>query len=117
MRRMFWLTLGAAMGVSGYRKVTRMARALTPARPSLRSVGGWQEPRGAASARSAAGLVCGVRGAAGFARDVQEGMRLYRFPESREVPTLEGHGQTQDWAAARAADASMESSDIVKDGH
>src|SRR5262249_15840113 len=30
IRRMFWLTLGAVVGIAGYRRLTRAARALLP---------------------------------------------------------------------------------------
>jgi hypothetical protein len=65
IRRLFWLTLGAALGVAGYRRLTALARAVSPA-------------------ARAAGLTR-------FAGDVREGMQLYmeRQPASR-APTLEG---------------------------
>jgi hypothetical protein len=64
IRRLFWLSLGAALGVAGYRRLTALARAVSPA------------------AR--------VRGLAGFAGDVREGMQLYmeRQPADR-ASTLE----------------------------
>jgi hypothetical protein len=86
IRRGFWLTAGAVLGVTGYRRATRLARAVVPAsrpattgvltlapeplrrRPLLTSR---QVLRGAARAgRSAA------QGAA-FARDVRDGMAEY----------------------------------------
>jgi hypothetical protein len=54
IRRLFWLTAGAVLGVSGYRKVSRLARA-QPARSA------------AAKARSTAA----------FVRDVRAGMAEY----------------------------------------
>jgi hypothetical protein len=64
MRRLFWMIAGALVGVTGYRRVSRLARAIT--------AGG---RRGTAPARSrGAGL---ARGAARFARDVRDGMDLY----------------------------------------
>ena len=50
IRRLFWLGLGAVLGVTGYRKVTALARSLRPA------------PR--------------ASGLAEFAADVREGMAL-----------------------------------------
>jgi hypothetical protein len=47
MRRLFWATAGAALGVAGYRKVSRLTRAV------------------------------GAGGVASFARDVRRGMDLY----------------------------------------
>jgi hypothetical protein len=41
IRRAFWLVLGAALGVSGYRRVSRLAQSLFPAGvPGARTVGG-----------------------------------------------------------------------------
>jgi hypothetical protein len=56
IRRLFWLLLGAVLGVTGYRRVTALARSLRPApRPS---------------------------GLAEFAADVREGMALYMERQS-----------------------------------
>ncbi|HEY2443835.1 MAG TPA: hypothetical protein VGI31_11910 [Streptosporangiaceae bacterium] len=65
---MFWLTLGAGLGISGYRRVTRITRSFArPAgRPAVRAaVGARARPR------------IRLRGIAGFARDVRDGMDLY----------------------------------------
>ena len=51
IRRLFWVTLGAVLGVAGYRRLTALARAVSPA------------------ARAP--------GLARFAGDVREGMQLY----------------------------------------
>ena len=65
MRRMFWLGLGAVLGVSGYRKATAIARSLRPA------------PR--------------ANALAGFAADVREGMAVYRERQAQPpASTLEG---------------------------
>ena len=68
MRRMFWLSLGAVIGVTGYRRVTALARSLRPGpRPGSLS---------------------------GFAADVREGMELYMERQSAPAPsTLEGHAR------------------------
>lgn len=66
MRRMFWLSLGAVIGVTGYRRVTALARSLRP-QPSQGSL-------------------------AGFAADVREGMALYMDRQAARAPAnLEGH--------------------------
>ncbi|HXW46254.1 MAG TPA: hypothetical protein VEL03_15815 [Streptosporangiaceae bacterium] len=132
IRRGFWLVAGAALGITGYRKVTRLARTLTGqqaaglAGPRSAAVAdsrpgrlAGRQPRGlpaagrgqladgepesdtragqlaaprspgqlaavsAQAARPAAAvwavrLVAGARAAAGFARDVREGMADYR---------------------------------------
>lgn len=67
IRRMLWLCIGAVLGVAGYRKaaarVNAAARALRPG---------------------------GDRGqeVVDFARDVREGMRLYRASHDRRPPRL-----------------------------
>ena len=58
MRRLFWVTVGAGLGISGYRKANRVVREISRPRSVLR-------PRWRAS------------GMAGFARDVRDGMDLY----------------------------------------
>ena len=65
IRRLFWLVLGAVLGVTGYRKATAFARSLRPARrPSA---------------------------LAGFAADVREGMAVYLDRQAGPPATLEGH--------------------------
>jgi hypothetical protein len=58
MRRLLWLTVGAGLGISGYRRANRIVRDITRGRPATRQ---------------------GLRaeGLARFARDVREGMDLY----------------------------------------
>jgi hypothetical protein len=58
MRRLFWVTVGAGLGISGYRKANRVVREISRPRAPLR-------PRWRAS------------GMAAFARDVRDGMDLY----------------------------------------
>jgi len=66
IRRLFWLVLGAVLGVTGYRKATALARSLRPA------------PR--------------ATGLTGFAADVREGMAIYMERQARPpASTLEGH--------------------------
>ena len=66
MRRLFWLMLGAVLGVTGYRKAASIARSLRPA------------PRASALAE--------------FAADVREGMAVYRERQAQPpASTLEGH--------------------------
>jgi hypothetical protein len=77
IRRGFWLVLGAALGVTGYRRAGRLARAMLPGR----------RPAG----RLAVGGTGGTGGTAAFLRDVRDGMDEYldrhpRYPG----PTLEG---------------------------
>ena len=121
IRRLFWMALGAVLGVSGYRKAAMMARAMSPAH---------------ARARAAGRLARGTRATAAFARDVREGMAIYRLAEVRRAPTLERpalerptaerptaerhravgrHSRTQDWVYAKAP-AARDCPDEVKDG-
>jgi hypothetical protein len=83
IRRLFWLIVGALLGVTGYRRLRRLARSITlggrrdtgPGRGRGRGVmpGGW------------------ARDAALFARDVREGMELYADRHPRLAGrTLEG---------------------------
>lgn len=66
IRRAFWLTLGAAGGIMGYRRVARLSRRGL-ARDTIRA----------------------ARQVRGFSRDVREGMELYSARRSRPVgPTL-----------------------------
>jgi hypothetical protein len=64
IRRLFWLIVGAVLGVTGYRRLTQLARSV---RPGAR--------HGAALRRPRTGTLAG--GAARFAHDVREGMELY----------------------------------------
>jgi len=63
--RLFWLVLGAVLGVAGYRRLTALARSVSPA------------GRAQALAR--------------FAADVREGMQIYTERQPGDQPsTLEG---------------------------
>ena len=74
IRRGFWLTVGAAAGIIGYRRVSAVSRRL--------------------SGKLTAGGARGAVGVAGetvrFARDVREGMELYSARHSEPPgPTLD----------------------------
>ncbi|HEY2553024.1 MAG TPA: hypothetical protein VGI64_20840 [Streptosporangiaceae bacterium] len=79
IRRGFWLTLGAALGVTGYRRIGRLAG-------SLRLTGQHMSGRGS-SGRSAR-----RRGTVGqFVRDMRDGMDEYLEQHPRGwSPTLDG---------------------------
>lgn len=67
IRRAFWLTLGAVLGVAGYRRLAALGRGVSPA---LR-----------------------VRELTRFAADVREGMALYSARHSAPPgPTLSNNG-------------------------
>jgi hypothetical protein len=89
MRRLFWASAGAVVGVAGYRKAARLARAVWPPAPG----GGdrQQMPRGIARREISAGMGRGVRGVASFARDVRRGRDLYLERHSELAgPSLRG---------------------------
>jgi hypothetical protein len=88
IRRGFWLVAGAAIGVTGYRKASRLVHSVWPARPPLPArPGAALVPAGAAprppvitgrsvlAAAAAAGR--GTAQGVAFARDVREGMAEY----------------------------------------
>lgn len=90
IRRLFWLTLGAVLGVSGYRRLTALGRYVPPA---LRA-----------------------REVARFAADVREGMEIYSQRHHGSArPTLESHRGRADANGRRAAPG-RPGTDDVKDG-
>ncbi|HTS99867.1 MAG TPA: hypothetical protein VMI33_24955 [Streptosporangiaceae bacterium] len=79
IRRLFWVIVGALLGVTGYRRVSRLARMV--------GMGG----RMGAAPRCGASRPEWACGAARFARDVREGMELYTDRHPRLAGrTLEG---------------------------
>jgi hypothetical protein len=62
IRRVFWLTLGAAGGIMGYRRIARLSRR-SLARDTIRA----------------------TREVRSFSRDVREGMELYSARRPRAV--------------------------------
>lgn len=82
IRRGFWLAAGAVLGVTGYRRATRFARALTGQQPARTRRGTGQPGAHRAStaqpsAERARAAAAGLVSAAGFARDVRDGMAEY----------------------------------------
>jgi hypothetical protein len=86
IRRGFWLVAGATLGISGYRRASRVARSLGPAARSLTSAGrapaaGRILPRpDLTTRRILAGAAAAGRSTAegaAFVRDVREGMAEY----------------------------------------
>ncbi len=95
IRRGFWLAAGAVLGITGYRKATRLARTLTGQAQQARSAAVLpaaarasivaRQTRLALPARAgarpggrAASAIAGAASAAGFVRDVRDGMAEYR---------------------------------------
>jgi hypothetical protein len=95
IRRGFWLVAGAAIGVTGYRKVTRLGRTLTgqqgvaqlsptPARRQISATTAGAD-RGATTTPWPVRLAAGTRSAAGFIRDVRDGMADYRARNAEDA--------------------------------
>ena len=104
IRRGFWLGAGAVLGVTGYRRVTRLARALTVPRAtgtrSFPGTGPTAGPQMLAPSPRTRSYVARAVATAKFVRDIREGMAEYRelhrgesdpTPRGRtlEAPTLE----------------------------
>jgi hypothetical protein len=118
IRRLFWMIAGALLGVTGYRRVSRLARAVT--------AGGRTGDRTHRRARGdltpGGGAHRGWRhGAARFARDVRDGMELYadRHP-GLAGRTLEGRRARADPLHEAGAGGDLRREypgiDYVKDG-
>jgi hypothetical protein len=71
IRRGFWLALGAIVGISGYRRLARLARALSPLSTTMP-----QTARQLAGDKRLSARELGTE-AASFVRDVRAGMAEY----------------------------------------
>jgi hypothetical protein len=96
IRRGFWVAVGAAIGVSGYRRASRLARSVFPDRPGRVRPGRALAAPGAGQARPAvltgrtllAAAASAGRGTAqgvAFARDVREGVAEYLDRQADEA--------------------------------
>lgn len=95
------MTIGAAAGVTGYRRVSRLARAIQPQASGLNRPGG----------RSRYG------GLAVFLRDVRDGMELYVNRSSAPPgPALDGQHVLADGPGQPAASSAYPSNNYAKDG-
>ena len=91
MRRLLWLTVGAGLGISGYRRASRVVGEFTGGKSAAR-----RRERAQALAR--------------FARDVREGMDLYAEQQRLNIerrrasaaPTLGSHQVTATSAVGEA---------------
>jgi hypothetical protein len=82
IRRVFWLTAGAAGGIMGYRRVAALGQRIS---------GKGTAGKGTAGRRSLplGGTIRATRAVRSFSRDVREGMELYSARRPRAVgPTL-----------------------------
>ena len=97
IRRGFWLAAGAVLGVTGYRRVTRLTRVLTiPRTPGIRSLPGTGPTAGPqllAPRPPARSQVARAVATARFVRDVRDGMAEYRDLHRRE-PDSAPRGRT-----------------------
>lgn len=111
IRRLFWLSLGAALGVSGYRRATALARSLAPGTGRR----GGPAPASRVAADRPAPALWRTRAVVRFAVDVRDGMGLYMERHQPPAPnTLEGQ---QAHAARPAAGAGGgRHTDQVEDG-
>jgi hypothetical protein len=101
IRRGFWLATGAVLGVTGYRRLTRLARVLSvPRAPGTRPLPGpMTGPQLLAPSVRGTSHVTRAIAAARFIRDVRDGMAEYRDlhrdepAATRPGRTLEAQGQ------------------------
>jgi hypothetical protein len=79
IRRGFWVAVGAAIGVSGYRRASRLARTVFPARPGSALATGARPTliTGRSLLAAAASAGRGTAQGVAFARDVREGVAEY----------------------------------------
>ena len=84
IRRGFWVTVGAAGGIMGYRRVARLGRRV----PGSRGTG---EGRPVVRRSWVLGTIRATREARSFTRDVREGMDLYmsRRPRQHPLPSVQ----------------------------
>ena len=81
IRRVFWLTIGAAGGIMGYRRVAALGKRISGRSTARRDAASRSLPLG--------GTIRATRAVRGFSRDVREGMELYSVRRPRaEGPTL-----------------------------
>ena len=113
IRRGFWLATGVVLGVTGYRRLTRLATELTtprmPGTPVLPGAAPMAGPQLLAPPmRPSRSNVARVVAAAKFVRDVRDGMAEYRDMHRDEpVRARQGHtlgGQSDPAQSAGQAD-------------
>jgi hypothetical protein len=97
IRRGFWLTAGVVLGVTGYRRVTRLASALAGGRTagirSLPGTGPTVRPQMLAPPKPRRSNTARVVAAARFVQDVRDGMAEYRNLH-RDEPDPAQQGRT-----------------------
>jgi hypothetical protein len=90
IRRGFWLAVGAAGGIMGYRRVSSIGRQLSATlSPAPAPAAGGQPERGRARRGLVRGTIRFTRDTRMFSRDVREGMDLYMVRHRAQgSPTL-----------------------------
>ncbi len=83
IRRGFWLTVGAAGGIMGYRRAAALGRRVSGSLGAQRATGAGRRPASRSLVRDA---IRATRGARSFSRDVREGMELYMARRPRPIP-------------------------------
>ena len=120
IRRGFWLAVGAASGIYGYRRVSAVTRRLSASlNPGHHAEPGAALTRSATSARSSRGAqtarrtaIRAARETYRFSRDVREGMDLYMARHSElPGPTLSTDRESTDREAATREAATHEPED------
>lgn len=118
--RFCWLVAGAVLGVTGYRRASRLVRSIRPgnlarqALPAIRPGGPAARFTRPAAARRAAG---DRRGIAPFARDVRDGMEIYLDRHSGQPgPTLGGQQVAARLTGQAGMNGSYPGTDNAKDG-
>lgn len=136
IRRTIWLTAGAVIGIAGYRRLDRAAKALTgrlvttgpgpvATLPAVRQSAGMpavpaQLPARSASSpaaavfRAAAWLVRQLRASAGFAAEVRAGMDEYL--DARQPNIDRQHARSRNTLGGRRAAIGAGDHDATKDG-
>jgi hypothetical protein len=105
IRRLLWIVLGAVLGVTGYRRLSRLARAVMP---------GGRRGRGPGPQPHREQLA----GAALFARDVRDGIEEYLSRHaSRPAPNLEGQRAGAPRPGAVSERGALPGTHYPKDGH
>ncbi len=137
IRRGFWLTVGAVIGVTGYRRATRLARSILPAapatpatpaaragrsrlaltRPEQRRDRPGRDELGRRAVVAAASAGRSAAASAAFVRDVRDGMAEYLDRHDGRVPrSLEDSQGRQEPGAGPAAPAPAPAGDSAPGG-
>jgi len=83
IRRGFWLTVGAAGGIMGYRRAAALGRRVSGSLGAQRATAAGRRTASRSLVRDA---IRATREARSFSRDVREGMELYMARRPRPVP-------------------------------